>query len=281
MPFHLAFNVNADAGWDTDYDYGGGDYGGGDYDYGGGFDYGGGTNHNWSNHHNNSGSSSSGDFNIFDMVSFIFLAICVIALISYCSKHNPTTYKATLSKYNDIDEERLKALLPEYDINILKQEIFKKFIQIQEAWMNFDYDSLKELCTDELYNTYVADLEILKIKNGKNIMENFEPIDIKITNIKEQDNVIVLTIVLNVEFYDYVIDSNTKKVTRGNNSIKVNNCYLMNFVRDKEGANQDLKCPGCGAPITNNVSSRCEYCRTLIVKKSKDFVLSEKRKISK
>lgn len=43
--------------------------------------------------------------------------------------------------------------------------------QLQVAWMNFDYDKIKELVSDEMYNMYVNQLETLKVKNQKNMME--------------------------------------------------------------------------------------------------------------
>jgi len=39
--------------------------------------------------------------------------------------------------------------------------------------MNLDYEALSKLCTNELYNFYKADLEVLKLKNGQNIMSDF------------------------------------------------------------------------------------------------------------
>ena len=81
--------------------------------------------------------------------------------------------------------------------------------------MNFEYDRLRSLCTDELYNSYLSQLDTLKLKHGQNIMHNFECLDTKITNIEEVNNEIVLTVFMCVEFYDYVINTKTNKIISG------------------------------------------------------------------
>ena len=46
--------------------------------------------------------------------------------------------------------------------------------------MEFDYNKLKEILSDELYNPYEVDLEVLKTKNQKNIMKDFELFESKL-----------------------------------------------------------------------------------------------------
>lgn len=47
------------------------------------------------------------------------------------------------------------------------------FIHIEESFMNFDYDRLRVLLTDELYNMYYNWLESLKLKDERKIMSDF------------------------------------------------------------------------------------------------------------
>ena len=56
--------------------------------------------------------------------------------------------------------------------NINSKEEFKKeryndYVSIQEGWMNFNYQLLRDKLTDELYNQYEMQLETLKTKNQK------------------------------------------------------------------------------------------------------------------
>ena len=109
-------------------------------------------------------------------------------------------------------------------------------------------------------------------------MSDFNPIDIKITSAKLDNDLISVVVYANITFYDYVINEKTGEVIRGNKSRKVNNHYLMTFVVANESI---TKCPGCGAELKMNTSGVCEYCRMKIVKNASDFVLSKKTNINR
>ena len=54
--------------------------------------------------------------------------------------------------------------LPKTEENIkLLEESYEIFIETQIAWMNFDYDKLREVTTDNLYNTYYNQLQSLML----------------------------------------------------------------------------------------------------------------------
>ena len=143
------------------------------------------------------------------------------------------------------------------------------------AWMEFDYDKLKELLTDELYNNYCTNLESLKLKEQKNVMKGFDLSNIKLTGLKEENNLYIATIVLNVKFYDYIIDKKGN-VLRGSDSRKVNNTYKLTFIRSKDKEKDIINCPRCGAPVLGNATGICEYCGSKLINDTYDWVLSKK-----
>jgi ABC-type ATPase with predicted acetyltransferase domain len=159
------------------------------------------------------------------------------------------------------------------DVVKLKKDLYKIFVDVQIAWMEFDYDALAKLCGDELYNSYKRDLEILKLKNGKNIMKNFDEISLDIESIYKRDNNIFINVILEVEFYDYVINTKTNKVIRGDKNRLYNNAYLLKY--KKENALLD-RCPSCGAQIKNLSNQKCPNCKNVIVNNNNDFVLISK-----
>ncbi len=268
----FCFTVIADSGWDTDYDSGGfGGYDSGGYDYGGGWDY-----DDWDydrpNNYHSSSSSSGGDVYTLMM---IFAVILIIVLLSTNRKN--AYYSKSSTKFNDISNETLQKLLPTYTVEALKMEALQKFIDIQNAWTNFDYEKLRQLCSDELYNSYISELDVLKLKGNQNIMSDFSHNDIKLINIKEEQELITLYFYLDISFYDYVVDKD-KKVVRGTDVHKINNRYYLRFTRSKNAVDKIKNCPNCGAPIKNMASQKCEYCGSTIVKSTTNLVLSKKNK---
>ncbi len=284
--------VKADSGWDSDYDSGSWDSGSDwDSDWDSGSDW----DSDWSSSswddddysYSGGGSSDASDI-IFGIFAFIVIIIIVTAISnskkgSSRSYKSPNHYEPSVSSlYQDINDSRIKELLPNESLSSLKRSTYNTFIEIQNAWSNFDYDKLRELCTDELYNSYVSQLETLKLKMGKNEMTDFNQLITKIIDIKEENGNITLTVYLQVSFYDYVINTNSGAVTRGSDNTKITNNYVMTFIKGSDEVSTVGKfCPHCGAPIENVTSGECEYCNSTIVTKSTKFVLSKKTNVNR
>ncbi len=263
MIFSFSFKVTADSGWDSDY---GGGFDSGGFNYGGGWD-------NDTTYHTSSSSSDN------PYLGYIFTAFFIIWII-VCIAHDvkPHNYQKPKHGYHDLNEDEFNNFFPNNTIEEFKNMALQNFIAVQNAWMNFDYDALRKLCTDELYNSYITELNVLKLKENQNIMNDFQCLDIKLLNIREENNIITLYFYLNITFFDYVVDKN-KKVVRGNNLYKLNNHYYIQYVRNKTGEDKITNCPNCGAPLEKTTSQTCPYCGSVIVKEASNFVLSKKMKV--
>ena len=260
------FYVKADSGWDSD--YGGSDWGGSSYDFG--------------SYDSDSGPVSNEEFIIIMCIMIPVIIILVIAI--YRQRKNvvidnkPHLFNNTdNTRYQDISDD----IYNEYfniSKNEMKNKISKIFIEVQESWMNFNYDALRKLCTDELYNQYKTLLETLKLKNEQNIMSNFIVKNLTIYDIKKANDIIEVSIYLDIKFRDYVINTNTNKIVRGSKNIYFNNCYELTFIM----SNNDklINCPSCGAHVDVVSSNVCPYCKNTIVQTSDELVLSKKKIVS-
>ena len=199
----------ADSGWDSDYDIGG-------WDSGGSWDFGG----DWSS---SSDWGSAGDIIILGPISLIIIIVIFIIVSKVSDAKNNDWEKdkplITNSKfnidYNDITQKEIDEIDSTIKIDEFKKKAFKIYKDIQEAWMNFDTDTIRKLTTDEMYNMYSSQLETLKLKHQKNIMKNIEYVDANITNITKEDGVISVVVYLRVKCLDYVINEKTKKTLTG------------------------------------------------------------------
>lgn len=272
-------NVFADSGWDSSYDSGSSWSGSSSSSSSWGSSSS--SSSSWdSDYSYGSSSSRGGDLSAgetFIIAIFLIGGMVVFAILILKNTDSSTTNDA-YSYYKDISLEDLQKVLPNETLEDLKLKLYQRFKDIQDAWENFNYDALREMCTDELAESYISQLDTLKLKNGKNIMSDFNPIDIKITSAKLDNDLISVVVYANITFYDYVINEKTGEVIRGNKSRKVNNHYIMTFVVANESI---TKCPGCGAELKMNTSGVCEYCRMKIVKNASDFVLSKKTNINR
>lgn len=181
-------------------------------------------------------------------------------------------------RYQNISIEELHKYLPKENLIDLNEKLFNKFIEVQNSWMNFDYDKLSSLCTDELFNTYKTDLEVLKIKHGQNIMNSFKAEEKKIFKIYAQNNRVIIKYFLRVSFYDYVIDTTTNEVIRGTNDRVITNNYIMTFTKN---INENVNfCPNCGAKIEKLNEGNCVYCNAILINATNDYTLQAKFNIN-
>ena len=121
-------------------------------------------------------------------------------------------------------------------------------------------------------------LETLKLKNEQNIMSDFVVRLIDVYEVKEVNNLIEVSVYLDIEFKDYVINTKNNNVVRGSKKIYFNNSYELTFVMSNK--NKITNCPSCGAPIEVISSNVCPYCKNTIVQTSNELVLSKKKIVS-
>lgn len=270
--------VKADSGWDYDYDY---DYGGSyDSDWGSDYDYDYGSS--WGGGYS-SGYYSDGDSSWLSAVIIAVIIIIIIYIITNKNNRNRPNggskinhSKSSSNNYQDIDVSKITEIDPDLNISEFKTKAFDIYKDIQTAWMNFDTDTIRKLTTDEIYNMYSSQLETLKLKKQKNIMKDITLEDVKIIDIKKQNNIITLSVYLKVKCYDYVIKETTGETVRGRDNQKVNIEYVLSFVKSSVNNKTVETCPNCGAPVEINSSSTCPYCESTLVKDASEYALSKK-----
>ena len=262
--------VRADSGWDSDYDFGGSDWGSSDW----GSDWGSSSyDYDWGSS-SYSGSSGGGAVSSLIIWIIIFIIIAIIVAKKDIST-GPTKYQGNSEIDNSIDEDEIKKHIPEFNKSEFLDKAYNTFIDVQNAWSEFDYDKLRSLLSDELYNTYHTQLIALKAKKQKNIMNNFQLKKIDITNVKVDGNKIALTVSLVVKFRDYVVDKNNT-VVRGTDKYQLQNSYDLTFISTINKKKKDKVCPSCGAPLKNTSSNKCPYCGSNVIFDDYDWILSKK-----
>lgn len=190
------------------------------------------------------------------------------------SNYNIVESKNNFVKYDLNIDDKIKKYIPNYDEQAFLDERFKEFIYVQEAWMNFDYEALKKLVSNDLYNQYKMQLDVLKLNNQKNIMSDFIYEFSKITEIYEQNNIITVKIHLVTNFFDYIV--NGEKIVRGRNDKKVNVRYELTYVCNKLSLGV---CPSCHGQLLDYSTQNCPYCKNKIVNIPKKWILTNKKVI--
>lgn len=293
--FSFPILVGADSGWDSDYggsSWGGSDWGGSSswgsssgsshWDYDSGYDGGSSYSsrnysyHNRSSRHSSRSSSSKIDDWLFFIVFFVFCFLCIMNRHKNKLSYNSKDYYYMDEKYIGDSDLEIKQYFPDMTEREFIDLLYEKFVEVQVAWMNFDYAALKKLCSDELYYSYQSDLEVLKSRHGQNIMSGFEILAGNINGIKRDGDYLVINMYLHASFYDYVIDTRDHHIEKGDSHKKFHNQYHLEFIINVHAQNSE--CPSCGAVIDSD-DGECPYCHTIINRRYSDFVLNRKTKL--
>ncbi|MGN1355847.1 MAG: TIM44-like domain-containing protein [Bacilli bacterium] len=266
-------DVATDSGFDTSYDSGG------SYSSSSSSSYS--SSSSSSYNHSSSSSASAGK---------IFLVIIAVLYIDYlCGKIQSELDKKQLekrkNKFNSlykinktVSEDEFSKYIKKESMDDFVFERFQDYVDIQNAWMEFDYDVLGNKTTNELYNQYLMQLETLKTKGQKNVMNSFTYVKGKVTNIEKTDNQLAVTVEIVTRFYDYIVNQENGVILRGSDKKKVTLHYQMTFVRSTKKS-ITTHCPNCGAKLKKTSTNVCEFCKTTITKESKEWLLAEKKPI--
>lgn len=265
--------LTTDSGFDSSWDSGGSSW-----DSGGS---------SWDSGSSSSSSSLSDDTPPeFVAVGLIIIVIVIVyILISYKkeekekahSNSNKEKLSETVRKLSDNEIE----LLNKYGFNEKKvrDDAYRIYIDIQVAWSKNNIEEAKDLLSNELFNTYKSQIEVMKAKNERNEMANFKFLDSTIESVKEEDNSLSVSVLLNVTCNDYLLDSKNNSIIRGSMYATNYYYYRLNFIIHGEHHYFD-KCPNCSAPLPKDeVNIVCSYCGSSIIRKLNKMILTRKEMI--
>ena len=228
--------------------------------------------------------SSGGLGNNYLGIIVFFFVIFVIFMGNSQFKERSEDRKSLSLGANKFNSHRelTKWEIVELDSSIDKKklypELFDIYVNVQESWMNFDYDGLRKYTTDELYNMYESQMKDLRAKKQRNIISNIVCRSTELMSIDIENGIERIKVYLNVSQYDYVVDSNNK-VVRGTSKYKNMVEYIIVFTRNVEGLDV-LKCPNCGANVRIVSGNCCPYCDSMIINSADKFVMSKKECIN-
>lgn len=257
--------VDADSGFDSSYDSGGSSWGGSSDSWD--------SSSSWDSSDSSSGSGEPASLTSLMIVVVLFIVVFVIE--NEISKRK--TEKKQIIKSKDMDLDLISKIDPNLNLYEFKNEAFNIYKDVQEAWMNLDDGKIRTLTTDELYNMYSMQLDTLRVKNEKNIMKEINLVTASLTNLKIENNIETATVIMTVNCYDYIVDSQNK-VVRGNDKNKIEITYELTYI--KSVGEKVNKCPNCGAEINDDNSTTCEYCRAIITRNTSKWVLSKKQSLN-
>ena len=245
-----------------------------------------------SHSHLTTGGSSSDDDS--DGVGAIIICsvifIIFIALVVYFFKF-PTTSSRKSKVYKNIPPmfpynatEQITEFIKQNDENFDTEKFLawakKVFITLQTAWTERDWEKIRTLEKEELFEQHNIQLQEF-IRLGRiNVMDNIEIIDAYLHKFGVDENYEHLIVSLRATMNDYIIDEKSSKVVTGDKYEVFDTIYQMTFTRRK-GVKTNIVngrivsiCPHCGAEVESASAGKCQYCGSVVHSGEFNWVLS-------
>ncbi len=251
--------------WDYDYDY--------DYDYGYDDDgyYGGGY--------------ISWGMIVFALVLWVVIKIATNGRTSSNSRPYYDHYHQTRTPIPTYDSSNTINKIHEVDPYFNEDKFLSwaktTFIKLQNAWTARDWEQIRTIESEELFEQHSAQIKRYIDKKQINVMDRIAVNYAKLYSFSQDEDKDTLSILLNSSMADYIIDENTQKVIQGDKITRRTKTYKMTFIRKKglktsesTDEKKTTNCPNCGAPTNITSSGKCEYCGSVITIGEHDWVLS-------
>ena len=236
----------------------------------------------------NSSKSSIDLSNPEDIAITIGAIIFVIVLVFVLTKICGGKKKKSENKSNRIIPYDFTTQITEFiqqnDTNFNVEQFLEwsknVFITLQTAWTQRDWEKIRTLEKEELFEQHNTQLQEY-IRLGRiNVMENINVSNAYLHKLVIDDNYEHLTVSMFVTMNDYIIDEKSGKVIMGNKKEVFDTIYQLTFIRHKEikttlidGVIANI-CPHCGAPVDSASAGRCQYCGSIVHSGEFNWVLS-------
>ena len=182
--------------------------------------------------------------------------------------------------------DTLKQKDPNFNEQALLEKVGNQYIQMQNAWQNKDWEPMRAIMTDALYNQMARQLQALIDAKQTNYVERIAVLETRIVRYAVEGDNDVLVVRLSTRITDYTKDDRTDEIVSGSTTRELFMVYDWKLIRqkDKLTLNQpsvtQISCPNCGAPLDINHTGKCPYCGTIVTLSDHDWALSVIKGIS-
>ena len=150
----------------------------------------------------------------------------------------------------------------------LLDDLFNRFLKVEQSLSDGDLESLKTLCTDSLYDMLSQQYKTYASREERHVVDSFQLYAYNIQSIDLDNQSISIKMSLHVANADYYTDLNGHYL-RGKIDHLKHSQYILEFVIDQE---KKMICPNCGSRVSNET---CEYCHTVFKDIYYDFTLAK------
>lgn len=215
------------------------------------------------------------------ITGFIILIIAIIVCVFMLTKLSKQE-----NEYMEVSNKYLKNIGKDYTKDQFASWAFQFYNQIILSVQHENYEYLRDVLADDLYNNYLISIKNAKDRNVKNIVEDMKPIFTKLVSLVIKDDLEIAKVWVKVSYLEYTMDITPSteenpikdRIIMGSKNHKLEKEYMLTLVKGRT-EKESVACPNCGF-ITHIVSQNtCSRCGAVVVNRRYHWVLIGKEEI--
>ena len=211
------------------------------------------------------------------IILIIVIVVCIFMLTKLSKQEN---------EYMEVSNKYLKNIGKDYTKDQFASWAFQFYNQIILSVQHENYEYLRDVLADDLYNNYLISIKNAKDRNVKNIVEDMKPIFTKLVSLVIKDDLEIAKVWIKVSYLEYTMDITPSteenpikdRIIMGSKNHKLEKEYMLTLVKGRT-EKESVACPNCGF-ITHIVSQNtCSRCGAVVVNRRYHWVLIGKEEI--
>ena len=218
------------------------------------------------------------------IIGFVVLAlviiVCAFILIGLSKEEN---------KYMEVSNKYLKNIGKDYTKDEFASWAFTFYNQIILSIQHENYNYLRDVLADELYNNYLIGIKNAKSRNIQNVVEDIKPTFSKLVSLVVKDDIEIAKVWLKLSYIEYTKDISPiseenqdsipkERIIAGSKDRRIEKEYMITLVKGRT-EKESVACPNCGF-ITNIVSQNtCSRCGANVVNRRYHWVMIGKEEL--
>jgi hypothetical protein len=165
---------------------------------------------------------------------------------------------------------------PAFEPGALQRRIRLIFEQLQDAWSNQRWRSARAFVTDEIFQSFQAQLDEYARQGLRNQTKNARVTRIEIVRVDQDDFFDAVTVRLFATGADFTTDRSGRVVSGSATQMRPYSEYwtLIRSAITTGPASTEVSCPQCRAPLQIAHTGACEFCNAKVSSGQFDWVLS-------
>ena len=214
---------------------------------------------------------------VFFIIAGVFGAIIVFALVYFITSSSKKKKLGVIGMVNDskgLTQGKLTEFLPNFDNNRFSKNVFRTYIDIEQALNTLNLEGIRNMISPELFKQYEGQITFFKNQGKSLIRQDFTHYYTSIIGITRQNGEVIANVLLGLEFKEYFLDSANQVI--GNNQFPISKEINL-LLSVKNNTRAVMSCTHCGALVTSRVNPKCGYCENPIVSYDYEFTVLKER----